>query len=228
MKHCAYVSRRTVLAGLLAAPSAAVSAPLIDLTKGTGIFSAGDGQDQTDRFESLYTQDPAISAQPPNMPEPASPLFPFEGGLRLNLSNANIDEQMSLSVPPTLQLSDLDRQRLNHFLRDWRENEAISMDDQVLDYMLLICAEHSMHGSELDVLIASGYRTTKTNEILRQRSREVAVNSLHTQGKAIDFNLPGVSNRQLAAKARDICTGGVGVYSSFVHIDSGARRQWGA
>lgn len=228
MKRCAYVSRRTVLAGLLAAPSAAVSAPLIDLTKGTGIFSEGDGQGRTDRFQSLYTQDPAISAQPPNMPEPASPLLPFEGGLRLNLSNANIDEQMSLSVPPTLQLSDLDRRRLNHFLRDWRENEAIAMDDQVLDDLLLICAEHNTHGSELDVLIASGYRTTKTNDILRQRSREVAVNSLHTQGKAIDFNLPGVSNRQLAAKARDICTGGVGVYSGFVHIDSGARRQWGA
>ncbi|WP_213684013.1 DUF882 domain-containing protein [Roseicyclus sp.] len=228
MKRCAHVSRRMVLAGLLAAPSAAASAPLIDLTKGTGIFALDNNQGRPTGFQSLYTQDPAISAQPPNTLEPASPLNPFETGLRLNLRNANIDEQMSLSVPPTLQLSALDRQRLNHFLRDWRENETVQMDDQVLQYLFLICAEHNMHGSALDVLIASGYRSTKTNELLRQRSREVAVNSWHTQGKAIDFYLPGVSNRQLGAKARDICTGGVGVYSNFVHIDSGARRQWGA
>lgn len=228
MKHCAYVSRRMVLAGMLAAPSAAVSAPLIDLTKGTGIFSEGNGHGRAGQFQSLYTQDPTISAQPRNIRELPSPLLPLEEGLRLTLRNANIDEQMSLSVPSTLQLSDLDRQRLNHFLRDWRENETISIDDQVLEYLLMICASHNTHGSELDVLIASGYRTTKTNEMLRQRSREVAENSLHTQGKAIDFDLPSVSIRQLAATARDICTGGVGVYSSFVHIDSGPGRQWEA
>jgi uncharacterized protein YcbK (DUF882 family) len=227
MRRCPYVSRRAVLAGLLVAPSAAVSSPLIDLTKGTGMFASGNNQGRIDRLQSLYTQDPAITGSPSNMPEFASPITPFEGGLRLKLSNSNTDEKMSLSVPPTLQLSAIDRQRLNYFMRDWRENEVIEMDAQVLGYLLLICAEQSGNGSELDVSITSGYRTTTTNEMLRRRSREVAVNSLHTEGRAIDFYLPGVSIRQIGANARNICRGGVGIYNDFVHIDSGAERQWG-
>jgi uncharacterized protein YcbK (DUF882 family) len=117
---------------------------------------------------------------------------------------------------------------LNHFLRDWRENIAISIDDTVLKDFFLICGEYCTANNETDVQISSGYRSRKTNDMLRQRSRNVALDSMHIQGKAIDFCLPEISSRQLGATASKICGGGVGVYSGFVHIDSGARRQWEA
>jgi len=40
--------------------------------------------------------------------------------------------------------------------------------------------------------------------------------------------LPKVSIPQLSKVAKEICPGGVGTYSSFVHIDSGPKRAWGS
>lgn len=227
MKRHPYLSRRMFLAGVLAAPTAAASAPLIDLSNGQGIFAASGNRQPSERFQSLYTGKLPVTTDPSTMAAPAKPTFLFDRGLRLNFRNTNVDEQMSFSVSPTLEVREADRRRLNHFLRDWRENEVIPIDDQVLNDLLLICAQQIAESNEIDVSIASGYRSNKTNQMLRQRSREVALNSLHTEGKAIDFWLPTVSSRRLGAVAREICNGGVGVYRNFVHIDSGPRRRWG-
>jgi hypothetical protein len=58
------------------------------------------------------------------------------------------------------------------------------------------------------VHLISGYRADRAG-------------SRHTQGRAIDMVLPGVSNEQLAAYVRQFGFVGVGVYpkSGFVHLD---------
>lgn len=114
---------------------------------------------------------------------------------------------------------------INEILRDHRTNEIKPIDTKLLD---LLCAIRVNLKSKQPFHIISGYRSPKTNAILRKRSGGVARSSLHLLGKAADIRVPGcclVSLRQVAMKLR---IGGVGYYphSNFVHVDVGPVRSW--
>jgi len=83
-------------------------------------------------------------------------------------------------------------------------------------------------GNEIDVVC--GYRTPWSNEFLRTRGANtgVAKNSQHTQAKAIDIRVPGVTTARLRDAALSLAAGGVGYYpiSQFVHVDVGPVRHW--
>ena len=117
--------------------------------------------------------------------------------------------------------------RLDDFFRDWRAYKSISMDPEVLKNLFSICEQVLGQKGSINVQITSGYRTKKTNEKLRVRSKNVAKNSLHIEGKAIDFAIREVSQKKLRSAAKDICSGGLGFYPGFIHIDSGPVRRWG-
>jgi len=76
--------------------------------------------------------------------------------------------------------------------------------------------------------IVSGYRSPGTNEYLYKSRKGVAKNSLHMDGKAIDFRLPDISLPKLRRTAMALKVGGVGYYpcSNFIHIDVGPIRYW--
>jgi uncharacterized protein YcbK (DUF882 family) len=76
--------------------------------------------------------------------------------------------------------------------------------------------------------VVSGYRSVKFNEMLRKKGHEVATRSHHTRGQALDFALPDVGARRLAAAAAAIHEGGIGTYteSGFIHVDVGRDRRW--
>ena len=114
----------------------------------------------------------------------------------------------------------------NYILRDWRENLTTRMDPRTIDIM---AATYNMLGTDEPFEIVSGYRSPQTNAMLRQRSRGVARNSYHTRGMAVDLALKSRSVRQIASAALSLGAGGVGRYSrsSFVHVDSGPKRDWG-
>lgn len=80
------------------------------------------------------------------------------------------------------------------------------------------------------IYVVSAYRSPKTNEMLRSRSKAVAKNSRHTQGMAMDFYIPGIKLSKLRATAMKKQIGGVGYYPSsgspFVHLDTGSVRAW--
>lgn len=117
--------------------------------------------------------------------------------------------------------------QLNWLLRDWRENEATKMDPRLFD--VIWEAQRSI-GSTGPLRIVCGYRSPKTNGMLRRRSSGVAENSQHTAGKAIDFFLPDASIDQIRAAGMRLQRGGVGWYprsgSPFVHLDVGSVRSW--
>ena len=106
---------------------------------------------------------------------------------------------------------------INYFMRDWRQNSAISMDT------------HSLLNVSEPYMLLSGYRSPKTNAMLRSRSRGVAKNSLHMKGQAADLRLSSRSVGQISRAAASCSAGGVGRYSSsnFVHMDCGPVRSWG-
>jgi uncharacterized protein YcbK (DUF882 family) len=117
---------------------------------------------------------------------------------------------------------------INHILRDFRANEIKTIDPKLLDLL------HELGGTlETDqpFHIISGYRSPRTNALLRERggaTTGVASHSLHMDGKAIDIRVPGVQLDHLRAAARSLKIGGVGYYpaSNFVHVDTGRVRHW--
>lgn len=115
---------------------------------------------------------------------------------------------------------------INHFMRDWRTNDIKNMDLRTVDIM---AAAHNLLDVNEPYMLLSGYRSPKTNAMLRSRSSGVAKNSLHLRGQAADLRLSSRSVNQMA-KAAAVCRGGgVGRYSgsNFVHMDCGTVRTWG-
>ncbi|GAA6192460.1 Tat pathway signal protein [Phaeobacter gallaeciensis] len=115
---------------------------------------------------------------------------------------------------------------VNHFMRDWRTDQVKGIDLRTIDIM---AASHNLMDISEPYMMLSGYRSPKTNAMLRRRSRGVAKNSLHMQGKAADLRLSSRSVSQIARAASSCRAGGVGRYSSsnFVHMDCGEVRNWG-
>ena len=115
---------------------------------------------------------------------------------------------------------------VNYFMRDWRTNGVKSIDLRTIDIM---AAAHNLLDVNEPYMLLSGYRSPKTNAMLRARSRGVAKNSLHMRGQAADLRLNSRSVHQMARAAIACRGGGVGLYSgsNFVHMDCGVVRSWG-
>ncbi|CUH88697.1 Peptidase M15 [Phaeobacter sp. CECT 5382] len=114
---------------------------------------------------------------------------------------------------------------VNHFMRDWRTDDVKAIDLRTIDIM---AASHNLMDVNEPYMMLSGYRSPKTNAMLRSRSRGVAKNSLHMRGQAADLRLASRSVSQMANAAKACRAGGVGKYrgSNFVHMDCGIVRSW--
>ncbi|MEI4262350.1 YcbK family protein [Roseovarius sp. D0-M9] len=115
---------------------------------------------------------------------------------------------------------------ISAFMRDWRTNDVKAIDIRTVDIMV---ASHNLLNTSEPYTLLSGYRSPKTNAMLRSRSGGVAKNSLHLQGQAADLRLGSRSVGQVGKAAIACRAGGVGKYSrsNFVHMDCGAVRSWG-
>jgi len=113
---------------------------------------------------------------------------------------------------------------IDAFLRDHFTNKAMKMDPKLVG--ILLAAAHDFH-TDL-VAVVSGFRHPKYNLMLRKKGHQVARDSQHTHGNAIDFYVPHVTTEQLQAWAKAQHLGGVGLYltSGFVHMDTGPVRYW--
>ena len=109
-------------------------------------------------------------------------------------------------------------------LRDVRAKQATVMDQELLDSLFLIQSWLNRNGYRQPMVVNSGYRTEKTNNSIEGAAR----NSLHLQGRAADIWVPGLSTQSLQKLAASFERGGVGCYpaKNFIHVDSGAFRQW--
>lgn len=114
----------------------------------------------------------------------------------------------------------------NYILRDWRQEAIKPIDRRTID---IAAAVYRLLDTTEPLEIVSGYRSPKTNAMLRSRSRGVARNSYHLKGMAIDMSIAGRTVRQMSAAALSLKAGGVGSYSrsSFTHVDCGPVRNWG-
>jgi len=143
----------------------------------------------------------------------------------LSLYNPNTKEALSTTywldgdyVPEALT-------EINHIMRDRFTGQTKSIDVNLLDLLHAI-------SNALDVgcplHIVSGYRSIKTNTLLRKCGKPTAKNSYHIQGKAVDIRVPGCRVSALHRVSAQLRAGGVGYYprSEFVHVDVGPIRYW--
>ena len=113
--------------------------------------------------------------------------------------------------------------RIHHFLRCHYTNIVKPISIEVIELLSQVTRPFT-HGSEINII--SGYRSPQYNDYLRSLGRQVSGNSLHLDGLAIDFAIPGVRTSRLARQAVQLQAGGVGRYPEFVHIDVGRVRRW--
>lgn len=118
-------------------------------------------------------------------------------------------------------------EKLNWFLRDWRNNEPTTMAPELFDIVWYSAREA---GGTEPIRVVSAYRSPGTNAMLARRSRAVAKNSQHMRGNAMDFHVPGIPMSKVREIAMRLQRGGVGYYPSagtpFVHLDVGSVRSW--
>lgn len=116
---------------------------------------------------------------------------------------------------------------ISNFLRDFRTGDVHPVDPNILTTLYRVQQVTRSRGV---YQIISGYRSAKTNEMLRGKSADsgVAKKSLHMLGDAIDVRLTDVPTDRVRRAAVSLRLGGVGYYpkSDFVHLDTGRVRTW--
>jgi uncharacterized protein YcbK (DUF882 family) len=144
----------------------------------------------------------------------------------LTFFNVHTDERLRVRYRDdagNYDLAALDE--VNHILRCHHTGEVAAIDVRVLEHVNLV---QKGVGNTGEIHVISGYRSPEYNAQLVKRSRRVARNSLHIEGQAIDFYIPGVGLRELRHAALKLKYGGVGFYprAKFVHLDCGPFRTW--
>jgi uncharacterized protein YcbK (DUF882 family) len=137
----------------------------------------------------------------------------------INLYNSWTREWLAVDAASLPDATTVDR-----FLRDHFTNKTTAMEPRLIG--VLLAAAAGFHSDVIDVV--SGFRHPKYNLILRKKGHQVARDSQHSHGNAVDFYVPGVPAQALEAWARARRLGGVGLYpeSGFVHMDTGPIRHW--
>ncbi|MBV9330407.1 MAG: DUF882 domain-containing protein [Alphaproteobacteria bacterium] len=161
----------------------------------------------------------------PMIARPASALVALPEVKSLSFDNLHTGEKLKVDywnhgsyLPDALV-------EVNHFLRDYRNNEVHAIEPKLLDLLSVL---HARLDSKAPFQVISGYRSPATNAMLHAESHGVAAKSLHMQGMAIDIRLADRALDVLHTTARDLKLGGVGYYpaSDFVHVDVGRVRYW--
>ena len=123
-------------------------------------------------------------------------------------------------------------QELCHIMRDVNGKETAPIDPKLFDTLWGTQAFIARYGIEQPLEILSGYRTSKSNNALREAGVPAARQSLHVQGKAADVRITNLNAEVLGGLVRSFRQGGVGYYyragprGGWIHADTGLKRTW--
>jgi len=143
----------------------------------------------------------------------------------LNLYHSHTGESIQATFRVNGSYDPAVLERLNWFLRDWRNNDRTRMDPRLFD---VVWEAYRTAGASQPIVIVSAYRSPQTNAMLRRRSQGVAEHSQHILGRAMDTTMPGMPMERIREIGMRLQHGGVGWYpsSNFVHLDVGSVRAW--
>lgn len=115
--------------------------------------------------------------------------------------------------------------RIDWILRDHYTDQCRTIDETLLHRLYRIqCRLDADRPFE----VLSAYRSPETNHRLAAAGLGASPQSFHVQGRAVDIRLPGRRITDVYRVALELGDGGLGYYptSGFVHVDTGAPRQW--
>ncbi|CUI03581.1 Tat (Twin-arginine translocation) pathway signal sequence domain protein [Janthinobacterium sp. CG23_2] len=130
------------------------------------------------------------------------------------------------------QVIDSAYQELCHLMRDVNGKETAPIDPKLFDTLWGTQAFIARYGIEEPLEILSGFRTTKSNDKLREAGVPAARQSLHIEGKAADIRIAKLNAEVLGGLVRSFRQGGVGYYyrsgprGGWIHADTGLKRTW--
>jgi uncharacterized protein YcbK (DUF882 family) len=145
----------------------------------------------------------------------------------LSFHHTHSEEDLTVTFKRDGRYDEEALKKLNHYLRDWRNQNETVMDRHLFDILWEVYRD--VDGKK-PIQIISSYRSPATNAMLRRRSSGVARHSQHMLGHAMDFYIPDVPLEQIRYAGLRLQRGGVGFYptsgSPFVHLDTGNIRHW--
>ena len=110
-----------------------------------------------------------------------------------------------------------------NILRDQRDSKVVQMPLSLLALLSRIQSTYFAFGGGLAPLIVhSGFRTIGHNAAIEGAAK----NSMHLYGLACDISIEGIPPHTLARIALQCGAGGIGIYKTFVHVDTGSDRIW--
>jgi len=233
-----YVSRRTLLAWLASTGCANSATPLIDSGQprsriiddtnksASPLIPELSGQALIDENGYYHDIEPPVSGLSVARKQDFKQKLMFEKKISMELFNAHTLESLNLSIEPGFYNLGVQSAQFDYFCRDWRENQKINMDESLLLQLVSIVDSLLVDRDHVKITVLSGYRSAKTNAMLRKKSSRVAKNSFHMYGRALDFVMPDVNLSYLKRVAKQKSKGGLGIYKSFIHLDTGPRRNW--
>ena len=117
--------------------------------------------------------------------------------------------------------------KINHLFRDRHANVDGEIDPELIDYLVDIRTRLGLPPTVVFEIL-SGYRTRETNRKLAFTNGNVAPESLHMHGWAVDFRISHVNGRAISEIAKTMQRGGVAYYPSdnHLHVDLGNIRTW--
>ncbi len=196
------MSRAALVLVLVGGTAAAQPAP--DAASSAGAPLAKKDRERATKSDKAQRPLPRVGAKPVEL---------------VNLYNTWTHEWLALdptALPPPPVM--------DRFLRDHYTNEPTPMEPKLAS----ILAAAATRFDAKTAYIVSAFRHPKYNLLLRKKGHQVARDSNHTHGNAVDFYLAGVNVQRLHTWAREQRLGGVGIYlgSGFVHMDTGRIRYW--
>jgi len=138
----------------------------------------------------------------------------------LRLQRAETRETLVIQQWP---LREVDHLRASLLLRDVRDGgQAVWVDPLLLATLARVNALADRLLGRATITVTSGYRTVRHNSSVEG----AAQNSFHTRGQAADCRIAGMTAPACAQIAAMVGAGGIGLYESFTHVDTGPDRTW--
>lgn len=117
--------------------------------------------------------------------------------------------------------------KINRIMRDRHIDAIGEIDPELIDYLVDMRKRLGLPET-VPIQILSGYRSRQTNKRLAITNGNVAKESLHMHGWAVDFRIAGVDGRAICEIAKTMQRGGVAYYpkDNHLHVDLGNIRTW--
>ena len=146
------------------------------------------------------------------------------GDGKLSLYSYWSNESVQVTIRSSGEYDEDELSKVYRIMRCRGNNSVYRIDRRLIDLL-----DHIQDHFDVDTIeIISGYRSPKFNKKLRDDGHNVARESNHMKGTAVDIHVDEISEEALWKYVKTLKLGGAGIYpcNDFVHVDLGRVHSW--